>query len=190
MRLIISNTVPSLLPLSSSHPLLTATVLGYGFTSTPKTLLANRRPFVNLTDSDGKIVEANRPKSTDDTLFFHGTLSTGIPLSATLRGGPPFKGTPGMEWQIYGEKGEIRITASGPFLQIGYPDMKVEVQVGEEVEEVAVEGDVFDDLGLPARNVARVYEALARGVNTCSWEDAVERHALLERMERETGGGN
>ncbi|KAF4635515.1 hypothetical protein G7Y89_g2571 [Cudoniella acicularis] len=136
-------------------------VLGYGFPTPPKTLLANRRPTITLLDRGGKVLDANYKKDTDDTIFLHGTLSTGIPLSISLRGGKPFKDLPGLDWRIYGEKGEIHVTAAGPFLQIGYEGMKVEVfDNGKDVvESVDFEGkEGFGELGRAARNVAAVYK--------------------------------
>jgi len=104
------------------------TVLGYGFTSS-HALLANRRTTTKLTNADGKILDEKHPITADDTIFLQGMLSSGIPLSYSLRGGPKFKDVPGLDWRIYGETGEIRLTATGPFLQIGYPDMKIEVSL-------------------------------------------------------------
>ncbi|KAF8846918.1 NAD-binding Rossmann fold oxidoreductase family protein [Acephala macrosclerotiorum] len=171
-------------------------VLGYGFESGPKTLLANRRKTVQIVDGEGKVLETKN-KTSDDTIFLSGTLTTGIPLSMTLRGGKPFKNTPGLDWRIYGSTGEIRVSVSGPSLQIGYPDMKIQVHNFEkdEVEEVAPDRDEFDEeeeggkgkFGLPARNVGRLYKALYEGRVNCSFEDAVERHALLDGMYRENG---
>ncbi|CZR54084.1 related to dehydrogenases and related proteins [Phialocephala subalpina] len=170
-------------------------VLGYGFESGPKTLLANRRKTVQIVDAEGTAIETKN-KTSDDTIFLNGTLTSGIPISMTLRGGKPFKDIPGLDWRIYGSTGEIRITASGPFLQIGYPDMKIQVHDFEKdtVEEVEVEKDKFDSedggkgiFGLPARNVGRLYKSLAEGKVNCSFEDAVERHALIDGMYRENG---
>lgn len=164
--------------------------LGYGFQSPPKTLVANQRKYIQITDSEGKVLEEKHAKTSDDTIFLNGTLSSGIPLSMTLRGGKPFKDTPGLEWRIYGETGEIRVTASGPFLNIGYPDTKIQIHDFEKdtVEEVQVDKDEFDEgFGIPARNVGRLYKALADGKINCSFEDAVERHALLDAMYKENG---
>lgn len=75
--------------------------------------------------------------------------------------------------------------------------MKVEVFdfETESVETVEVEKDEFDVpdreegkvWGLPSRNVARVYKAFAEGSDNCTFEDAVERHALIEEMYKENG---
>jgi predicted dehydrogenase len=163
--------------------------LGYGFHPSPTSLLANRRKTTTLIDPDGKVLEETHPRTADDTIFLHGTLSTGIPLSLSMRGGPAFKNTPGMDWRIYGETGEIRVTASGPFVQIGYPDMKAEVFdfKSNEVREVVLAKDEFEELGVPGRNVARVYRAFAEGEIVCSFADAVERHRLIDQMYRENG---
>ncbi|KAH8674623.1 oxidoreductase [Tricladium varicosporioides] len=171
-------------------------VLGYGFQGQPKTLLANRRKTVKLTNADGKVIEENHPKDSDDTIFLHSTLASGIPLSMALRGGPPIPGTPGLDWRIYGSTGELRITASGPFLQIGYPDIKIEYHdhASNQVTSIPFEDlEENGDLGIPARNVAAVYRRLrerkegkeVEGI--CGFEDAVERHALLESMYAENG---
>ncbi len=106
-----------------------------------------------------------------------------------MRGGAPFKNTPGMDWRIYGETGEIRLTGSGPFVQIGYPDMKAEVFdfQSNEVRAVELPRDEFEELGMPGRNVGRVYKAFAEGKIVCSFEDAVERHRLIYQMYRENG---
>ena len=152
-------------------------------------MLANRRKFQKLLGTDGKVLEEKRDKTSDDTIFLNGTLSSGIPLSFSLRGGTPFPGQPGMDWTIHGEKGTIRITSPSPFVQIGFDGMKIELQEGEgeKVEVVEIGGDKFDEYPHPARNVARVYEAFAKGDINCSFEDAVERHALIEAMYKENG---
>jgi len=167
-------------------------VLGYGFKPAPKTVLANRRPIVQLVDATGKVIDEKYPKDTEDTIFLSGTLPSGIPLSFTLRGGKPFKDMPGLEWRIYGETGEIRLTSSGPFLQIGYPDMKIQVHDFEKdtVEDVELDKDEFDEegkYGLAARNVGRVYKEFAEGKSICTFEDAVERHALIDTIYKENG---
>lgn len=169
-----------------------AIVLGYGFESAQKSVLANRREIIGIISAEGKTVKENVPKTSEDTIFLIGTLSSGIPLSMTLRGGKAFKDTPALDWRIYGETGEIRITSSTAFLNIGSADLKIQVFDTEKdsVEDVESEKDEFDEdgkFGMPARNVGRVYKAFAEGENTCSFEDAVERHALIDAMYKENG---
>lgn len=164
--------------------------LGYGFTSS-HSLLANRRPFRVLTSNDGgTIISPAHPKNADDTFALIGTLSNSIPLTVNMRGGKAFKGTPGLDWRIYGSLGEIRITAPGPLLQIGYENEKIEVHdvKTDTVEELMVE-DEWAHLPQAARNVARVYEAIEGGdwELLCGFEDAIERHELIDEMYRQNG---
>jgi predicted dehydrogenase len=164
-------------------------VLGYGFAE-PKAILQNRRPEVKLVDARGAVIEEKFAKTTDDTIFVSGILSTGIPVSMTLRAGKPFKGTPGLDWRIYGETGEIKVTAAGPFLQVGYPDMKIEVHDFEkdDVQEIVIEKDGWENLGgWGSANVARLYESLADGKINCTFEDAVKRHEFLEEINKLNG---
>ncbi|KAI1809565.1 NAD-binding Rossmann fold oxidoreductase family protein [Poronia punctata] len=165
--------------------------LGSTFTSATA-LLANRRPTVKLTGSNDEILTESHPKTADDTIFIQGTVGeSSIPVLFSLQGGPQFKGTAGLDWRILGTKGELRITSSGPLLSIGSPDQKVEFHDLEkdEVVTVEVEKDGFDEeLPLPARNVARIYEGIAgvegRREFLCSFEDAVERHRFLDGLDK------
>jgi len=170
-------------------------VLGYGFKSA-HSILSNRRPTIKLLDSTGKVVEEKHAKTSDDTIFLQGLISSssspgdGIPFSYTLRGGKPFPSTNGLTWSIYGQTGEILVTASSPFLQIGYEDMKIQLHdfASDKVEEVDfAELEKLGDLPMPGRNVARVYRALAQGKESCTFEDAVERHEFIEGLYRDNG---
>lgn len=152
--------------------------------------MANRRPTIKLLDNDDdkNVLDPEFKKTSDDTIFITGTLSSSIPISFSLRGGSPFKGQPGLDWRIAGSEGEIKVTAAGPFVQVGYPDTKIEVHdfASDKVEEVRFEEDLAD-LPQAARNVGRVYKAFAEGKNNCSFEDAVEKHRLIAQMYKENG---
>lgn len=78
--------------------------------------------------------------------------------------------------------------------------MKLEVHDFESdtVEEVEVVSEAVDGIdGIPGGNVARVYralkglregkEGLVEGGGLCGFEDAVERHRVLEGIYRENG---
>ena len=175
--------------------------LGYPV-HTPSALLRSRRMTCKLMDADGTVVQESIPKTADDTMFVTGELSEDrIPMSWNLVGGSPFPGTPGMEWRIHGMNGTLRITAGGPFLQIGYDDQKIEwfdFATGK-VQEIEVPKDEFDDnpsVEFPynpafadhaSKNLARLYKHLATGAESCTWEDAVERHNLLEELYKMNG---
>jgi len=168
-------------------------VLGYGF-STVSSILPTQRKTVALLSPDGSVLNPSEPQTASDTIYLHGVLASGIPISLSLRGGPPFPSTPGLVWSIYGSHGEIRLTAGGPFLQMGYPDTKFEVQEfgedgkGKEVQEISFDDlEEFKEFPPPGRNVARVYKLLAEGGNNCTFEDAVKRHEFIEGLYKENG---
>ena len=112
----------------------------------PFQCLSGGERILDLVDADGKVIQKNVPRTADDTIFVHGTLSTGVPVSLTLRGGKPFIGTPGLDWRIQGKTCEIRVTAAGPFLQIGYSDMKIELHTFRKytMDEVNIPKDELD----------------------------------------------
>jgi predicted dehydrogenase len=163
-------------------------VLGYGFVKQPQTLLQTRRPTLKILSKDGTVLEESAKMETPDTIFLHGTLKSEVPISMTFRTGAPFPGTPGLDWRIAGEEGEIRITASGPFLQIGYDDAKVEVVRDGKVESFKMGEFGEDEIdGVPFGNVSRVYRQLREGRVNCSFEEAVELHKVLEEAWKANG---
>lgn len=89
-------------------------------------------------------------------------------------------------WRIYGDKGEIDVSASGMLLNSGYDDSKVSLHDHEtgKVEEIPVEKDEWDELPLYARNIGRLYEAFRLGDKTKlpTVEEAYQRHVLIDKM--------
>ncbi|KAK8127203.1 oxidoreductase [Apiospora sp. TS-2023a] len=165
---------------------------GLGSTFEPtksNALMTVRRPFVKLTKADGTVISDRHPQTSEDTIFINGVLASSVPVQYTLRGGAPFKGTPALDWRILGTKGELRVTASGVFLQIGYPDQKIEFfdSAADQVTEVPIKADEWDKLPIPARNVARVYEGIAGDIKAkqhlCDFDDAIERHRFLHSLD-------
>lgn len=177
-------------------------VLGYGVEN-PHALLRTRRETTNLLNDDGSVAEESIPKTADDTIFVSGELgSDKIPTSFQLFGGDAFPGTDVLDWRIHGMNGTIRVTASGPFLQIGYPDQKIEVHdlATGKVQNVEIPRDEFDEMATPDelphgmysrdfgfKAIGRFYKHLATGAESCTWEDAVERHELIEELYRQNG---
>ncbi|MCJ1463633.1 hypothetical protein MMC07_002241 [Pseudocyphellaria aurata] len=133
---------------------------------------------------DGKVEETVKT-DVPDLIMLHGTLSSGIPLSASFRSGQPFKDDPGLVWNINGLAGEIKVQGSGPALQARDDDVKIWLHnfATDEVDEVKWESP-FPELPGAARNVASLYEAFARGDEGGfpSFEDAVLRHRQIEEL--------
>ena len=177
---------------------------GYGFKS-PNALLQTRRETCTLMNDDGTVDQKSIPKTADDTIFVTGILSTSVPVSLNLLGGDPFPGTNGLEWLIYGETGTIRVTAPGTFLQIGYPEMKIELHefATNSLNVIKIPQDEFDhnapkpgSVDFPynpamadfaSLNMGKLYKLLATGASNCSFEDAVERHEFLEELYKQNG---
>ncbi|ORY66047.1 uncharacterized protein BCR38DRAFT_429083 [Pseudomassariella vexata] len=160
-------------------------------------ILDIRVPTVDLVDKspsdpERKVVRTVE-RETHDQVMLQGHFESGALLSYHLHGGKAIAPGEGLHWRILGDRGELSVTASGTMLQIGYPDVKIRLfdnRTGG-IEEVQVLRDEWDDLPMPAQNVARLYEAFADGrkEDHPDWDAAVRRHRLIEEMyERERQG--
>lgn len=133
---------------------------------------------------DGKVEEIVKT-DVPDLILLHGTVSSGITLSATFRMGQPFKDDPGLVWNINGLAGEIKVQGSGPALQAWDEDVKIWLHdfATDEVEEIKWESP-FPELPGPARNVASMYEAFASGDKGRfpTFADAVLRHRQIDML--------
>ena len=143
-----------------------------------QSMMQLQRPVLNATAPDGSVtgtVESDVP----DYLTVHGTLKPGKAdispsalLSVTFRAGQALKGQPGLTWSINGEKGELVITAPGPYLMSGDSyDGPVEIRFhdhgSDEVRELEWDWEEYQKgLGLRARSVAEVYERYARWIES------------------------
>lgn len=153
-----------------------------------------QRPDVVLIDpSTTKAVETTRSDVPDlviatGTLPATATTQQGANIVISYRRGQPFPNSPGLVWTINGEKGEVRLTAmGGPTLQSSAYTKPVTIEVhdfaSDSVESVPWEWDAWqEELPIPGRNIARLYENFAEGkdnATTPSAEDALKRHVQL-----------
>lgn len=144
-----------------------------------------QRPRVPIKDSNAKVLETVT-SDVPDLIIVSGTIaSSGYPLDVRYRRGQAFKGSPGFEWIITGESGEIRVSGPGPALQAWDNDFKIELYdfLKDEVQNVTWEEE-HSKLSVPARNVARLYNAFANGDQSlyADFNDAALRHAELEAV--------
>jgi predicted dehydrogenase len=157
-------------------------------------LIANQRPETRIIDRKTNTVVETVVKNTPDQFLIQGTVTSGAVLSFHLRGGKGFLAGPQLLWRIYGEKGEIEVTASGPYLNVGYEDAKVLLhdQLTGQVETIAIEKDEWDELPQQAKNIARLYEAFRKGASegVADFESTVQRHALIEEMYKHWDSGD
>lgn len=149
-------------------------------------ILSTQRPVALLKKEDGSLEETKR--GTPDHVMLQGRLQEGAPLDVSLRGGPAFKDSPGFVWNVYGEKGEIEVTAPGMVLNVGFGDA-VSVKLHDHQKD-AVEvidwrvDDEAEKLPMASQNVARLYEAFAEGRKEqyADWGDAIRIQRLMEKM--------
>jgi predicted dehydrogenase len=140
---------------------------------------------VRIIKVDGSVAKKNAKKTNPDHVMIQGSLKSGAVLSAMIRGGAPFKGSPGLEWSIYGERGEIRITGPSAFIEIvGTNSIQLHDFATDEIVEIALKNGAFAEMGPINRNLASVYEAIAAGDKTilCDFERAVKRHQFIEEV--------
>lgn len=153
-------------------------------------LLGNQHPVVVIVDN-GKIVEASVEKDTHDHIMLQGTLVSGAVVSFQMRGGKRFKGSPGLVWRIYGEKGEIMITGSSPSFDEGPNEVVIKVYDNDtdSVEEIELPKDPKVNLPSAGRNVARLYDAFAKGEHYPTFDDAVARHRFIDLVYKSSEEG-
>jgi predicted dehydrogenase len=156
--------------------------------------IANQRPETRIVDRKTNTLVDTVIKDTPDQFLLQGTLQSGALLSYHLRGGKAFPAGPHFLWRIYGEKGEIEVTATGPLLNVGYGDEQILLhdQLTGKVETIEVEKDEWDELPSQAKNIARLYEAIQKGEleGVPHFEDSVKRHALIEDIYKHWDAGD
>lgn len=164
-----------------------------GTFSTLNSILKTEIKTTVLVNTAGEVTDPAFPRTSPDHIFVHGTLKSGAIVSINFRGmnGKTVSGT-GVRWTITGTEGEIEVTGPEYSWQIGIPGAKILVRAGEkeEVEEVdfkdRVEKEYVSAVNVPSTNLARVYQAFAKGEigKYASFEDAVETHRVLDGIKK------
>lgn len=105
-----------------------------------------------------------------------------------MRGGDPFPGEAAMVWEIYGDKGEIRITKKFSTFDVIHESIDIQLHVfGSEVRRVELPKDNLSDLAHPGQNIGKIYEAYAMGNEGGeggypTWSVGLKLHQLMEEM--------
>ncbi|KAI0132034.1 hypothetical protein BJ170DRAFT_228189 [Xylariales sp. AK1849] len=160
-----------------------------------KSHLQIQRPYADIRDpSSGKIVEVVK-SDVPDLIHVIGSLPEsettvkGATLHIRYRRGQSFKGEPPLVWTINGEKGEIRLIATGgPTINASSHGEPLTIDVHEfetdEVQKVDWDWGAHAELPVLARNIAALYEAYAAGDATqyAGFEHAAKRHTQLDDM--------
>lgn len=144
--------------------------------------------------STGKIIEAIR-SDVPDLMFITGSLqaseyvNSGATVHFRCRRGQPFKGEDPLVWSVNGEKGEIRLRASGG-MSIGAAAhaQPITIEVHDfdtdEVQNIEWSWQGREELDVSARMVGALYEAFAAGDPTKypTFDHASKRHNQLDKM--------
>lgn len=168
----------------------------------------NQYPEVSIVEPTTNKKIAQRKSDVPTQIVFNAVMKSGVVLTYKLHTGANFsagakprtdKGRlPGLDWRIFGSKGEIRITGYNMWsLNTDLENVKVEIcRVDNgEVETVDIDADSFDNLPTQARNIAQLYEAFASGLDKDQgkrewypdFEYALRRHELIEEMYTKSG---
>lgn len=149
-------------------------------------------------DSTGSVVNTVT-SNVPDLLLVNGTLDgtdnvhKGATVSIRFRRGEPFKGEPGCVWSIYGEKGEIRLTAvNGPTFHAAADKENVFLELHDFETDILEKID-WDwsgwaaELPMVARSIGNLYDKYASGQNDTSdgvpsFRTALHRHQQLENF--------
>ncbi|KAF9874175.1 oxidoreductase family protein [Colletotrichum karsti] len=152
-----------------------------------------QRPEIGLVDSStGNVIEEVR-SDVPDLITVSGSIGPdsdvavkGASILGSFHLGKPFPGEPRLVWSIYGEKGEIRLTAGSSLLQAkGYDEpvlLKVHDYGDDRVEDIDWSWEDWqEELPIAARSVAVLYERFAAGSpDLPTFEEALRRHEQLE----------
>lgn len=155
-----------------------------------------QRPEVPIRDpASGAIVETVQ-SDVPDLILVTGSLPAsehvrgGATLHVRFRRGQPFKGEIPLVWTVAGEKGEVRLSASGgpSIAAMGHgAPLAIEVHDFETDTVESVEWAwpaAKEELNVVARNIGALYEAFAAGDETKypTFDHAVKRHRQLEEI--------
>jgi predicted dehydrogenase len=151
-----------------------------------------KRPEVQLTNWGGQVTKTIK-RTAHDNVLIQGHLESGALLSYHIRGGDAFAKNEGLIWRVYGETGEIQVTASGTYLNAGHEDMTIRLHdhaTGETIK-VDVAEDGLSKLPLFSQNIGRIYEAFADGKTDgyMDWSHALLRHKLVDEIYQRDSAG-
>ncbi|KAI1420059.1 oxidoreductase family protein [Xylaria sp. FL1777] len=160
-----------------------------------------QRPVLKIRDQNGATTDQEIHSDVPDLVAVHGKLAEGkaeiaenATLCFTFRSGQQFKDTPGFLWTINGEKGEIMVTATGPYIHTDSYKDPVDIKLHDHAtdEVVPIEWDWQGwqkELPRRSRVVAELYERLAhwwengRPAGELPWEREWPRlHDAVARM--------
>ncbi|KAK3319758.1 hypothetical protein B0T19DRAFT_445557 [Cercophora scortea] len=154
-----------------------------------------QRPRLKVLDSyTGRTIETIK-SDVPDLISLTGSLPEsehvvkGATFAMRFRRARAFQGEPALVWTIFGERGEIRLTAAvDNMLQVSQlADVTIEIDDHESrrVQRVDFRWEAFKELSYLSRSYGPIYEAYANGDTTGKYGDfdhAVRRHDQLDAL--------
>ena len=139
-------------------------------------------------DGTGNVVEAGHKRTSPDHVVVHGTMASGAVVSITFRTAiSPANGLC-QQWWITGTEGEILVETPEWFWGFDQSKASIKIRRGASTEDEIVEFEeksvVADELSPMARNVGRVYDAIAAGEyeRIATFEEVMATQKLLEQI--------
>ena len=141
-------------------------------------------------DGQGNVVDADYKVTAPEHMLLQGVLKSGAAASFTIRTTPVAADGPAYRWTITGTEGEVMFTSGSGTFQMNPPDAKIYLKKGDaDVQEVDFsrdEGEYVAKSGAMGTNVARVYEAYARGdtEGLSTIEQTLETEKVLHQLKK------
>ena len=150
-------------------------------------------PKGRIIDASGKTVR-EVTRDTPDQIMLQGTLSSSpyeAPISYYVRGNKPFKDSSALRWNVFGTKGELEII-NPALLAADVIDTGATIRLhdfaSDQVSDIdwSVGDEIEKDFPVQVRNIARVYEAFAKGETErlVTFEESIKRHRMIDEMEK------
>lgn len=140
-----------------------------------------------LVDYEGNIIQENFDITAPDTILLQGVLESGAVASLTMRTCTEPVDNTGFRWIISGTKGELELTSDPGIFHWGPTGLKLKLrEFGGEAKEIDFnpgETEHLSQMSYSGQNVARVYEAFAKGEEDgyATLDDALKVHRALEK---------
>ncbi|KAL7946807.1 hypothetical protein V8C42DRAFT_343728 [Trichoderma barbatum] len=140
-----------------------------------------------LVDYEGNVTQENFDITAPDTILLQGVLESGAVASVTMRTCTEPVDNTGFRWIISGTKGELELTCDPGIFHWGLTGLKLKLrEFGGEAKEIDFnpgESEHVSQVPYSGQNVARVYEAFAKGEEDgyATLDDALKVHRALEK---------
>ncbi|PNP39170.1 hypothetical protein TGAMA5MH_08847 [Trichoderma gamsii] len=149
--------------------------------------LKTQNSTTKLVDDAGNVTQENFHITAPDTILLQGVLESGALASVTMRTSAEPVDNTGFRWIISGTKGELELTSDPGIFHWGPTGLKLKVkEFGGEAEEIDFNPDEpehLSQMSYSGQNVARVYEAFAKGEEDgyATLDAALKVHKALEK---------